>query len=142
MSGSIAEKTGHPSREFLRLGQTSGIDFRYQTGSQNLIVQCKHYAESGFAALRRVLEQKERPKLAVLKPTRYVLVTSVPTGRKLQVEVDRFTARLYERAEEIESERAKEEAPDNDDEHWRPSRREGDDVHEMFDDLRNYLIDG
>jgi len=63
-------------------------------------------------------------------------------GRKLQVEVDRFTARLYERAEEIESERAKEEAPDNDDEHWRPSRREGDDVHEMFDDLRNYLIDG
>src|SRR6266550_5523556 len=59
-------------------GPDSGIDFRYRHADINLIVQCKHYAESGFAALTSVLRRKERPKIDALTPTRYILATSVP----------------------------------------------------------------
>ncbi len=41
----------------------------------------------------------------------------------------------------IETERAEEEAPDDYPEDWRPSRREVDGVHQMFDDLRNHLME-
>lgn len=58
-------------------GPDSGIDFRYQRGSTNLIVQCKHYADSGFAALTSVLRRKERQKIDVLALTRYILATSL-----------------------------------------------------------------
>ena len=68
--------------ESFSAGPDSGIDLRCQTRSENLIVQCKHYVESGFDALRRVLERKERGKLEVLKPTRYILATSVPMTPK------------------------------------------------------------
>src|SRR2546425_5193691 len=63
--------------ESFTVGRDSGIDFRYRTKTDNLIVQCKHYAESGFDVLVRVLKQKERAKLDALKPTRYILATSV-----------------------------------------------------------------
>lgn len=63
--------------ESFTMGRDSGIDFRYRSGGANLIVQCKHYAESGYDALARVLAGKERRKLDALKPTRYILATSV-----------------------------------------------------------------
>lgn len=63
--------------ESFSAGRDSGIDFRYRTDSANLIVQCKHYADSGFDTLCRVVEQKERKKLDALKLTRYILATSV-----------------------------------------------------------------
>lgn len=64
--------------ESFSVGPDSGIDFRYRHGSTNLIVQCKHYADSGFGALTSTLRRKERKKIDVLEPTRYVLATSVP----------------------------------------------------------------
>ncbi|HZR04083.1 MAG TPA: restriction endonuclease, partial [Burkholderiales bacterium] len=79
--------------ESFTAGRDSGIDFRYRDPlasliaqvegdterrtPTNLIVQVKHYAESGYDSLVRVLKQKERPKLDALKPTRYILATSV-----------------------------------------------------------------
>ena len=63
--------------ESFSVGPDSGIDFRYRTDTENLVVQCKHYAESGFDALSRVLKRKERKKLDALAPTRYILATSV-----------------------------------------------------------------
>src|ERR1039457_4953877 len=63
-------------------GPDSGIDFRHQTTKTKLIVQCKHYAGSGFAALIGVLRRKERQKIEALAPTRYVLATSVPLTPK------------------------------------------------------------
>lgn len=63
--------------ESFTTGRDSGIDFRYRRDSENLIVQCKHYAESGYDVLARVLAGKERKKLDALKPTRYILATSV-----------------------------------------------------------------
>ncbi len=63
--------------ESFTTGRDSGIDFRHIAGVNKLIIQCKHYAESGYDTLRRVVVAKERKKLQGLNPTRYVLATSV-----------------------------------------------------------------
>ena len=63
--------------ESFTTGRDSGIDFRFRTPDVNLIVQCKHYVDSGYDALRRVLKNKESQKLDALNPTRYILATSV-----------------------------------------------------------------
>jgi hypothetical protein len=63
--------------ESFTIGRDSGIDFRYRRDSENLVVQCKHCAESGYDVLARVLALEERKKLDALKPTRYILATSV-----------------------------------------------------------------
>ena len=70
--------------ESFTTGRDSGIDFRFRTPDVNLIVQCKHYVDSGYDALRRVLKNKESQKLDALNPTRYILATSVgmTPGRK------------------------------------------------------------
>src|ERR1051325_9629077 len=63
--------------ETFTAGPDFGIDFRHQTKVDNLIGQVKHFAESGYDALLAVVKKKERPKLDALKPTRYLLATSV-----------------------------------------------------------------
>jgi hypothetical protein len=61
-------------------------------------------------------------------------------GERLGVATDDFTQGLYERADEIESERAEREPPDDDDEGpWRSARSYVDDVRGMFDGLENDL---
>jgi hypothetical protein len=64
--------------ESFSAGPDSGIDFRYMHDDDHLIVQCKHYVESGFAALASILRRSERKKIDDLAPSRYVLATSVP----------------------------------------------------------------
>src|SRR5438067_9854067 len=72
----LQKELGVPLESFTA-GRDSGIDFRYRTNDVNLVVQVKHYADSGYDTLLRSLAQKERPKIDALKPTRYILATSV-----------------------------------------------------------------
>jgi hypothetical protein len=59
-------------------GRDKGIDLRYAPSRDRaLIVQCKHYARSGFAALMRTIAADELPKIQRLAPRRYILTTSV-----------------------------------------------------------------
>ena len=62
--------------ESFTTGRDSGIDFRYAQAEGNCIVQCKHYAETGFSGLLSSLK-KEAKKVLKLNPTRYILSTSV-----------------------------------------------------------------
>lgn len=57
-------------------GRDQGIDLRYSNGPNNIIVQAKHYYRSGFSKLLSSLND-ERVKATILKPTRYILATSV-----------------------------------------------------------------
>lgn len=58
-------------------GKDSGIDLRHSRDpSKSVIVQCKHL-KTGFSALLRELQKKEYPKIARLKPARYIVATSV-----------------------------------------------------------------
>lgn len=63
--------------ENFKVGKDSGIDLRYARTRGQTIVQCKHYVRTGIVGLLRELK-KEAVKVRNLKPTRYVLVTSVP----------------------------------------------------------------
>ncbi len=64
--------------EAFRTGRDGGIDLRYVPADGGAtIIQCKHYAASGFGKLLAHLREGERPKIARLGPTRYVIATSV-----------------------------------------------------------------
>lgn len=59
-------------------GRDKGIDLRHAPVSgKEWVVQCKHFARSGFAKLRSHLATKELPKIKKFKPSRYILATSV-----------------------------------------------------------------
>lgn len=63
--------------ESFKTGKDGGIDLRYAAGTGKIVVQVKHFLRTGLAGLMRELA-KEAAKVRRLKPTRYVLVTSVP----------------------------------------------------------------
>jgi Restriction endonuclease len=63
--------------ESFKTGRDGGVDLRYARGPHNLVVQVKHYVRTGLAGLLRDLKV-EAGKVTALKPTRYLLVTSVP----------------------------------------------------------------
>lgn len=59
-------------------GRDKGIDLRHATRKgKNWVVQCKHYARSGYGKLISHLKKTELAKIKKLKPSRYILVTSV-----------------------------------------------------------------
>ena len=63
--------------EAFTAGRDDGIDLRYATaGDNSVVIQCKHYAASGYRRLFTHLKDVERPKLERLRPQRYVIVTS------------------------------------------------------------------
>ncbi|MDZ4365267.1 restriction endonuclease [Brevundimonas sp.] len=64
--------------ESFRAGRDGGIDVRHSRGRDQTVVQCKHYARSGFALLKSDLA-KEAPKILLLKPkvSRYIVATTV-----------------------------------------------------------------
>lgn len=65
--------------ECFKTGRDQGIDLRYAPASGgSIIVQCKHYLETGFSGLRRDLRVEELLKVQRLMPERYVVATAVP----------------------------------------------------------------
>jgi len=62
--------------ESFKNGRDLGIDLRHARAGGNFIVQCKHYAGTGVAGLISDLK-KEAIKVSRLKPSRYMLVTSL-----------------------------------------------------------------
>ena len=63
--------------ESFKTGKDGGIDLRYATATNKVIVQVKHLTKTGIAGLLREV-QNEAVKVKRLQPSRYVLVTSVP----------------------------------------------------------------
>ena len=64
--------------ESFKRGQDEGIDLRCSRDREgSLIVQCKHYAESGYCSLFSALK-REKVKVDRLSPNRYCIATSVP----------------------------------------------------------------
>jgi hypothetical protein len=64
-------------------GRDQGVDLRHSVNSErNLIVQCKHYANSNYSNLESVLRREELPKIARAKPERYILSTSLRLSKK------------------------------------------------------------
>lgn len=73
-------------------GADKGIDLRYLapgTSTLEVMIQCKHYAKSGFSKLRTKFIA-EAPKAKAAKPKRYILATTVSMtpDRKLKLVAD------------------------------------------------------
>ena len=65
--------------ETFKSGRDQGIDGRFFPIAGGVgILQCKHYAGSGFSKLLSKLQTEELPKIVLLSPTRYILATSLP----------------------------------------------------------------
>ncbi len=79
MVAGLLQKEWECRLEAFKSGRDQGIDLRYAHpfSDQTIIVQCKHYANSGFSKLLSNLKLEEKPKIEALTPDRYVLVTSV-----------------------------------------------------------------
>lgn len=56
-------------------GVDGGVDGRHSKGPKSTVLQCKHYLNSTFSQLKSALKQ-EVPKIDLLKPSRYFLLTS------------------------------------------------------------------
>ncbi|PNH89494.1 hypothetical protein C1M56_05580 [Vibrio diazotrophicus] len=56
-------------------GPDDGIDGRHSHGSENIILQAKHYEGSSFSNLATIMK-RERLSIDKLTPSRYILVTS------------------------------------------------------------------
>ncbi|MGW8488211.1 nSTAND3 domain-containing NTPase [Streptomyces sp. NPDC055886] len=65
--------------EIFASGPDGGIDLRYLGPDRNIVIQCKHWMNSGRAKLVKHLIDKELPKLDQITPLpmRYILATSV-----------------------------------------------------------------
>lgn len=61
-----------------RRGRDQGVDLRYAPAAgADLVVQCKHYANSTFQDLHRRIRSDELSKVERLAPARYILATSL-----------------------------------------------------------------
>ncbi|HEX3047546.1 MAG TPA: restriction endonuclease [Bacillota bacterium] len=68
-------REGVPFESFKR-GRDGGIDLRYCNDSITIIVQVKCY-QNNFTQLYSMLKNGELPKVILLNPSRYILVTSI-----------------------------------------------------------------
>ncbi len=71
--------------ESFKTGKDGGIDIRYAKGG-TLIVQCKHYLRTGLKGLLTNLKV-EAGKVRNLKPTQYILATSLPLSPADKVKI-------------------------------------------------------
>lgn len=71
--------------ESFKGGKDGGIDFRHASSNDNsLVVQCKHYAKTGYRGLLASLK-KEKAKVQRIAPKQYCIATSVslsPANKK------------------------------------------------------------
>ncbi len=77
----LGEVLGNRFERF-KAGKDAGVDGRYFTDhSKEVVLQCKHWANTSLTQLIRELSNIEKPKLDKLKPARYLLAISNPLSR-------------------------------------------------------------
>lgn len=82
-------------------GRDGGIDLKSSTSKdKSLIVQCKHYLKSTYSNLITELK-KEAKKVLVLKPSRYIVVTSQGLTQKNKEEIKQIFEPFIKCTEDI-----------------------------------------
>lgn len=79
--------------ERFKAGKDGGVDGRFFTGEgKEVILQCKHWAETSLPQLIRELIKKEKPKIESLHPHRYILALSKQLSRVDKQKIHRALA--------------------------------------------------
>ncbi|MDJ0364611.1 restriction endonuclease [Hymenobacter sp. H14-R3] len=100
LSGDLLQKKFSIELESFTSGRDGGIDLRHSTDrGKTLIVQCKRYKD--YSSLLSVLANKELDKIKLLKPSRYVLVTSVGLTPHQKKEIKRILSPFIKRQSDI-----------------------------------------
>jgi len=74
--------------ESFKIGRDQGIDFRHWlSNDRSIVIQCKHFLESGYAKFIRELEQVEIHKVRKIRPNRYILAASIGLTPKQKEEI-------------------------------------------------------
>jgi len=73
--------------EIFKQGRDGGVDLRHAKCGNEIIVQCKHYANSRFSTLLSNLKNKELPKVKKLNPSSYIVITSLELSPKEKKEI-------------------------------------------------------
>ncbi|MCW0216734.1 MAG: restriction endonuclease, partial [Prosthecobacter sp.] len=68
--------------ERFKPGKDAGVDGRfYITSDKEVILQCKHWANTPITALIKGFENTEQPKITKLNPHKYIIAVSNPLSR-------------------------------------------------------------
>jgi hypothetical protein len=75
--------SAHETKRFERFkpGKDQGVDGRYFSDGQEVILQCKHWPGSQLKALISKLKRTEANNVKKLNPTRYLLAITHPLSR-------------------------------------------------------------
>lgn len=88
--------------ESFKTGRDDGIDLRYsKANGYPLIVQAKHYTETGFRGLLSQLKLKEKPKIEKLRPDQYLLATSTPLSPQNKGEIQKALSPYIKKTDDI-----------------------------------------
>lgn len=68
-------------------GADGGIDLLCEKDDQKIVVQCRRYKIGSYAALKSSLLNEELPKVKKIKPSRYIITTSVKLTLKKKKEI-------------------------------------------------------
>lgn len=81
-------------------GRDSGMDGRFYIGSDNVIIQSKHYVKSSYSSLINSLKL-EAPKVTILNPSRYILAICQGLTNKRKDEIIDIFGSQYLRSDDI-----------------------------------------
>lgn len=74
--------------QIFKEGKDKGIDLYYDSGyNHNIVVQVKHYRKTSFSGLKYNLKNEELPKVRLLNPDYYFVVTSLELSLKDKLEI-------------------------------------------------------
>lgn len=84
----LSVKLGIDFQSF-KSGQDKGIDLRFASNNDEneIIVQVKHFLDSGLTKLKSTLKKQEVQKVINLNPGRYIFVTSLPLSPQNKDEI-------------------------------------------------------
>ncbi|SDF72371.1 Restriction endonuclease [Onishia taeanensis] len=78
LSRDLIQERDNIELESFKTGRDQGIDFRHSHADGDIIVQCKHYAGTGFSGLiSSLIKEAEKIEQTRININRYILTTSV-----------------------------------------------------------------
>ncbi|HCT9096777.1 TPA: ATP-binding protein [Serratia liquefaciens] len=96
----ITAETPNSHIERFMPGRDSGMDGRFYLGSNNIIIQSKHYVNSSYSSLLTNLK-KEAAKVAAINPSRYILAICQGLTDTRKSEIIKIFGSQYLRSDDI-----------------------------------------
>lgn len=101
LGASIIKKTLNKRIEVFKAGKDGGVDGRFWIGDKEGVIQCKHWVKTPYKKLISKLEKEEKKKVQILKPKRYIFITSQELSRDNKQEIKTLFSPYIKREDDI-----------------------------------------